>query len=614
MKTDNFWFGLEKKAVFCVIIAISMLYFLPFILFGTDAIVTVHDNLDSCVPWFKMYHDNGLFLKFDAPTMGFCEMSTLYYPQVRFDFQSMLYMLFDDFTAYILFYYSYICLGYASMYILLKKLGFSLILNIFMSICYAMLHVIPLWGMAAGTLPFIIAVFIHFAFSNKNSFSWKILFLLFFPFFSSFVFTGIFVLGIWLSGIVVLGMVRKVNINLVVGFVLLCIGYILVDMRLFYVMFVLKTPLNRAIFSVIHPADQITMFFKSLKKYGLSGFYHATSFQYIIIIPLAFFVFLHCFIVFIRKTIKQSGKINARMKTVFSETNKTVKQLLILECIIFVFCFIAALYDSKLIDGFINRYIPVLNGFNYGRIYIFNRVLWYMVFALCLEFVLKIDTGAFIKNVKLQYCIPRLCIWLLVSLQIGYIALCPTEYNDQAKTWTNEFVIKTGIAKKIIHKGLDTYISYKEFYAVDLFEKIKKDIAYADERVAALGYHPSVLMYNGFNCIDGYNNAYPMSYMQRFRNLIAPELEVNQWAREYFDSWGGRMYLYNSELSYKPTRNKITQPVKLNIDMDVFRNDFDGRYILSRAEISNNEELKIKLMNRYDDEKSIYTIFLYGVY
>jgi hypothetical protein len=121
-------------------------------------------------------------------------------------------------------------------------------------------------------------------------------------------------------------------------------------------------------------------------------------------------------------------------------------------------------------------------------------------------------------------------------------------------------------------------------------------------------------MYNGFNCIDGYNNAYPLSYMRRFRTLIAPELEINPQAREYYDMWGGRMYLYNADLSFEPTRNKDTSPVALNIDMNVFKNDFGGTYILSRAEISNSNDIGLELVNRYYDEESIYTIYLYKTY
>jgi hypothetical protein len=56
------------------------------------------------------------------------------------------------------------------------------------------------------------------------------------------------------------------------------------------------------------------------------------------------------------------------------------------------------------------------------------------------------------------------------------------------------------------------------------------------------------------------------------------------------------MYLYNSELDFQPTRNKNTSPVKLNIDMDVFRDTFNGTYILSQVEISNSDTLGLVLV------------------
>jgi hypothetical protein len=71
------------------------------------------------------------------------------------------------------------------------------------------------------------------------------------------------------------------------------------------------------------------------------------------------------------------------------------------------------------------------------------------------------------------------------------------------------------------------------------------------------------------------------------------------------------MYLYNSQIGYGPTRNKDHSPVELKIDMEVFRNDFDGVYILSRAEVSNSDELGLDLVRRYYDDESIYTIYLY---
>jgi len=602
----------------CIVIFLAAFFLLPFMLFGTNSIVTIHDNLDQMIPYYKMYKDNDLFFRFDVPTKGFSEMSTLYYGHVNFSLTPLLYFLFDDFIAYTINIYICIFLSFFSMYFLLKKIvNINTITIIFVSLCYSILPVGPNLGICVSTLPLIIVIFIYFM--SQSQFSWKILLILLYPFFSTFTMTGIFICGFWFLGLVILGIKdKRLNPNLLVGFVLLCIGYILVDLRLFYVMFILKTPLNRSVFN-IYPVDsieQVKIFLRTLKEYFLHGYYHASSFQRKIIVPFAFLVSVFCLFLLVRTIIKKPGKMFIRIREAVMESSIHIKLLFILEFTVFTFSIIAALYDSGLLSGFFKRYIPILSGFNWGRVWIFNRVLWYVIFAICLQFILgiklffplKIQTDSFLWEMSPTF-ITRLCAGILICCQLLYISLNRTDrwqpYDDQFKTWYNEIIIKKGI------RNIEPYISYKEFFAVDLFEKIKKDISYSDERVVAFGYHPSVLMYNGFNCIDGYNNAYPLSYMRRFRTLIAPELEINQRDREYYDSWGGRMYLYNSELDYQPTRDKNTTPVKLNIDMEVFRNDFEGRYILSRAEISNSDTLGLELVNRYYDEESIYTIYLY---
>jgi len=609
--TNKKW-NIEKKLLYLIIILCAVFFLLPFVLFGTNSIITIHDCLDSFVPWYKMYHNNGLIFKFDAPAKGLSEMSTLYYG--NYSFMSLLYCLFSDFTAYTINIYIYILLGFFSMYLLLKKIGNidTIVINL-ISICYAVLPVVPNCGICVSTLPLIIVIFIYFM--SQNKLSWKILFVLFFPFFSSFVIAGFFILGFWFLGLLVLGIKdRRINPNLLIGFILLCIGYILVDSRLFYVRFILKTPLNRSVFNIypVNGIEQIKLFLRILKEYFLHGYYHASSFQRKIIVPFAFLVSVFCLIIPVRTIKNKSGTMISRIKTAITESSIHIKLLFILEFTVFIFSIINALYDSGLLNGFVVKYIPILSGFNWGRVWIFNRVLWYVIFALCLQLIfningiiLKINVGNHFQKTELPLVVSRLGVWILICFQLLYISLTPTIYNDQIKTWYNEIIIKTGI------RNIEPYISYKEFFAGNLFDKIKKDISYSDERVVAFGYHPSVLMYNGFNCIDGYNSSYPLSYMRRFRTLIAPELEINQKDREYYDSWGGRMYLYNSEFDFEPTRNKNIPPVKLNIDMEVFRNDFQGKYILSRAEISNSDTLGLELVNKYYDEESIYTIYLY---
>jgi hypothetical protein len=603
---------MNKKIVYAFLGIILFFMLAPFVFFGDNAVVSVFDNLDSLIPWYKMFHDNGLFFKFDVPTKGYSELSTLYYGQLGFTFQALLYSVFDTFPAYALNYAFAVLFGILSMHLLLHKLfKIDPAISLAVSACYAILPVYQGWNIAAGTLPFIIFVFFHFALKPKGVFSRKTLLLVLYPAFSFFVSTGIFILGLWFVGTVIVCVKnKKPNPNLIASFILLTIGYILVDLRLFYVVFILKTPLNRSIMdSAFLPEKIIEMvdrFLNSLKGYFLKGHYHVASMQRRIILPgaaLLSAVLLPRFISSIRNR-KQNGALTA--------VDNNIMLLFITEAVIFIFAGIGALHDSDLLDSPVKSVVPVLAGFNWGRFWILNRALWMAAFALCLSLLLSMESMSigFNRDSK-KIVIPRvffiIAAYALVFLQGAYIMLSPVVYNDQVKTWFNEIVIKTGIA----HRNFDGIISYKEFFSEELFRSIKEDIAYDDEMVAAFGYHPSVLMYNGFNCIDGFNNSYPLSYMKKFRTLLEPEFETNIKDRDHYDSWGGRMYLYNTNLSTEPTRNKNTSPVELRIDMNVFKNDFNGKYILSRAEIANAGELGLFFVKRYDNEDSIYTIYLY---
>jgi hypothetical protein len=389
-------------------------------------------------------------------------------------------------------------------------------------------------------------------------------------------------------------------------------------------MFVAKAPINRDIFGEANPLSTISMlkiFMNKFILYAATGYtYHAASMQLRVIAPVSILTSLFFLYRIVSDAKHQSGSFFVRIKTILARTDREIKLLFIFEILILIFAGIAALHESCLLQAFIRKYIPILKGFNWGRVWIFNRVLWYIVFALCLYCILQLKGTSFhlkrkSKPVAIPSFLPKLTVSVVIGLQMTYIFLSPASiYNDMSKTWFNKLVVKTGLAEKIsLHVSDDDFISYKEFFAEDLFNDIKQDISYTDEKVVAFGYHPSVLLYNGFNCIDGYLSFYPLEHMRKFRALIAPELEMNKEAREYFDGWGGRMYLYNSELSFQPTRNKSTSPVQLNIDMHVFSNDFNGKYILSRAEILNADELGLVFKKKYDRVESIYTIYLYAV-
>ena len=63
-------------------------------------------------------------------------------------------------------------------------------------------------------------------------------------------------------------------------------------------------------------------------------------------------------------------------------------------------------------------------------------------------------------------------------------------------------------------------------------------------------------------------------------------------------------------MGYGPTKDKTEDSYPLFIDTEAFK-QYGGKYILSRAEISNAEDIGLTFLNDYDSEESMYHIWLY---
>jgi hypothetical protein len=195
----------------------------------------------------------------------------------------------------------------------------------------------------------------------------------------------------------------------------------------------------------------------------------------------------------------------------------------------------------------------------------------------------------------------RYVIHAIACVQIVGVLMYPGLYSYSSLNLRHSMIVQR-----------DHHLTFREFFDESLFGRIKEDLQYSGEGVAALGFHPNVLMFNGFSSVDGYNNNYPLAYMQAFREVIAPQLERNPDHQQYFDYWGGRMYLFNDDIGFAPTRTRHETPVELHINTDAFRR-LGGVYILSRAEISNAADLRLSFVNHYNCESSIYEIFVYRI-
>ena len=157
-------------------------------------------------------------------------------------------------------------------------------------------------------------------------------------------------------------------------------------------------------------------------------------------------------------------------------------------------------------------------------------------------------------------------------------------------------------------------MNYEEFYSRELFEKIKGEIGYEGEWSAAYGFHPAVLEYNGIATLDGYLGFYPQQYKEDFRKVIAPAIERMESSRIYYDDWGARAYLYSGTEASVVSHLKSFEPLDkdLYIDGKAF-GEMGGKYIFSRFELDNENEIEMELIGVYGTDRNPYAVYVYAL-
>lgn len=182
---------------------------------------------------------------------------------------------------------------------------------------------------------------------------------------------------------------------------------------------------------------------------------------------------------------------------------------------------------------------------------------------------------------------PRLRVsprWLLLFLSLNCLWVFREPYAPM-ELWKNY----QGLAARALGRRPSFY-SYRQFVAADAFREMRERIRpKKGERFLAIGFHPSVLAMNGFECADGYRNNYPLSYKIRFRRLIAGELAHNRGSEAYFDSFGSRLYVFlrsGRSLTRNPegARGKLKE---LDLNPSALE-DLGVRWIVSRYVLTGN--------------------------
>ena len=556
-----------------------------FLIFRGESYFQIHDNLDLFMAHYEMLKKAGLWFSqgANAPILHGVPRDLF---GSEFLVYNLFYILLPGVWAYLAGYAAKIAVGMISFILLAKDVYKDRYENykpiiIVIAAAYGMIPVFPTYGIAFTSVPFIILLLrkLYFAETFKQRLPLYIGVFLY-PLLSYFSYHGFFILSYMVVAVIILWIRdKRFPKSTFVSIVILSLGYILFEYRLFKEMLFTDTVTIRTTMDhgdISFGQAMLT----ALSEFANASFHSEDSHTYIILgVVLIAIVIINA--LYIKK--KQAYRIM-----------KDPINLIMLWIIFNVLIF--GLYQYAPFRHLFEMLVPPLTGFEFARTAYFNTFLWYA--ELLLVCVRMYDYGK--KNI-------RTLANVIVTLAILIVMFVPQVYNDFYYTCYNQ-------AFKIIKHRDTTYVNYNEFYSTKLFDKIIDDIDYNGEWSAAYGMHPAVLNYNGIATVDGYLGMYAQEYKDKWTSIIAPALEGSPSLKSYFEGWGARVSLYSGsdENTYAPLRNLEVTDKRLIVNLDELKS-LDCKYIFSRIEFSNADELGIKLVGTYSDDSSPYTIYVYDL-
>lgn len=533
------------------------IYLLPYLIYGENAYVLIHDNLDSSQLWYKVLAESGKILAPNNTLISNIPGLTRASFASEFSVMLWLHYFFKPFTAYVINQVLIRVFAYLGMYLLLRKFKQEELVSVGVALVFSLLPFLPYSGLSVAGLPLALFAFLNIREGVANKKDWLILLLL--PFYSLFVFSFIFFLFfmglLWLRDVV---NTKRPNFKFLLSILSMTFIYMIVEYRLFYSIIFPGFVAHRVEFKkwTFIGTDMIGSLQSSWNIF-LKGHYHAASLPQILIF---------------------TGVCAIIVALIRREKIRNILGLLLLNAIISLFYGIWTYWNGV---SFIKEKVAILNSFDITRFTWLMPLFWYILFAIALGVLFKTRYGTYIVTVLLVF-------------QVGFLFYSSDYFTE----------------KRLDHP------TYQQFFAESMFKEIEQYIGKDKDsyNVINIGIHPSVAEYNGFHTLDFYSNNYPLDYKHRFRHIIEKELAKSEELRLYYDNWGSRVYTFAVELNlgrkfyYCKWENPKVKNLELNI---VALKQMGGKYVFSTAEILNVRKDKLELLKIF--ESDIWKIYLYEV-
>lgn len=526
--------------------------FLVFLwILGQDASIRIHDNLEANIAWYKSLADQHLLLA-SSYTPNETVMQA---PRIAFGSEwsliAWLFVWFKPIVAYNINVTLMSLVAFIGTYLFAKD-TFKLSPKIapIIALTFAFL---PFWfsaGLSAAGQPLLFWSFYRITKKQSSWIDWLLLSL--FPFYSSLIIAGLFMLAL-MVGYLLYNFLKKEK-NIAYGAGVLCLAilsilYVFVEYRLFLDILKLgSTPPDFIPHRVeFVQGNTFAECVKLAKNSFIGGQNHFPVFHTYLILPAVFLYLIYALI-----------------------KSKPIK--LILLCLIL-------LAGIAIIDGFWNYTsfesfkdkLPILKAIQLDRFYSLYPILWIVVFVLI------------IKEIEVK-----------IGLTIAIIQAMIVLFSYQA---IND------LTKKILFKK--DYVSYREFYAEDLFSKVKnvlKQDKNTQVRVGMIGLHPAMAQYNEIPTIDGYVVLYSLAYKHKIQAIIQSELNQNKFNKTYFEQWGNRCYLFDNEaiiVGNGIEKNQQCCTDQLDFDFTKLK-ELNCNYLLSAVEVKHLSP-QMQLLSKVED-------------
>lgn len=575
MLTNKFSkFHFSKMQVFWTGLIVVLLSQIPFLLLGVNSVIPYHDQLDGELIAY-IYQAKYLFSGQNMiPEFLNGAAKTALQPPAPL--AVLLFRMFSPLTSYLLLQLIGQLTAYAGMFFLNDLLTGQLSINFIVALLYAFLPFLPLYGLSQYGMPLLL--YCIYQLYHKRHTVLSLVYMAFYTAMSSLVLCGF----IWLlllfaiSLFVLLSKKGKEKNPVIVGFFLMTGIYLIENLSLFQQFFDSKAVLSHRSEFVLSGEP----FIKSLWNFFLYNGEHSEDNHIWILLFTMVVLFTG---IFLYRQCKEEGK-------------KTFRLLLADILFIILLCALSAFWESHA-GTMIRTHLGSLGSFQLSRFLWLAPLCWYISLALCFKFISENKSN--IKLIEYVLGIGFLGVLSVVNLKDTFVKPCLQE---------------------LLIPEYDT-ISYSDYLALGVMEQVEEYIESVEGktreeyRVASLGIDPAAALYHGFYCIDGYSNNYALSYKHAFREVIAPELEQNEWLKTYFDTWGNRCYLFSHEIPgyYNIQKNSFWYN-DLQINTNALAK-LGCNYVLSAAYVVNAEEIGMELLSEtpFQTDDSYYLIYLYKI-